>query len=69
MGNLSVGAENLSEEERQALFEERMQWALDACKEKVEGDSCGFEGPNGEISGVCTIRETTLMCVPEGPPR
>ncbi len=69
MENFTVGPGNLSEEERQALFEERMQEAVEACQEKAEGDSCIFEGPNGEISGVCAIRETNLSCMPERPQR
>ena len=53
---------NISEEERQQLFEERQQQAIDSCQDKNEGDACIFESPRGETQGVCKNIDNNLVC-------
>lgn len=44
--------------------------ALSACEGKSEGESCNFEAPMGEITGVCRrVPEGQTACVPGGGPR
>jgi hypothetical protein len=42
--------------------------AIDACRGKSDGDTCGFTSPRGdEISGVCqTPLQNLLACIPAG---
>lgn len=41
------------------------QQAIAACENKMQGDSCQFNGPSGTINGVCeTPPGSTLACVP-----
>ena len=41
--------------------------AIEACKDRSEGDACRFETPRGELEGTCRTppRGDTLACVPE----
>lgn len=60
---------NLTEEERQKLFEERQQKAIESCRDKNEGDKCLFENPQGEIEGKCKTIDNKLVCTPDRPMR
>ncbi len=60
---------NMTEEERQQMFGEMQQKAIESCKDKNEGDSCQLESPRGEISGVCNLREENLVCTSDIPMR
>ena len=50
-------------------FEEMQQQAVDACKDKDEGDSCQSQSPMGEMEGKCTLRDEQLICIGEMPDR
>ena len=60
---------NISEEERQQMFEERLQKAIEACQGKNEGDSCQFEEHIGDLSGICKIMDENLVCITDRPMR
>ena len=53
---------NLTEEQRQQMFEERQQISIEACKDKSEGESCMLESPRAEMEGVCEMGEENLVC-------
>ena len=53
---------NLTGEQREQMFEERQQIAIEACQDKTEGDSCILQNPGGEIEGICKIVEDNLLC-------
>ena len=59
--------EGFSEEQRQQMFEEMQQKAVDACFGKVEGDSCTIEGGRGEMQGTCSVENANLLCRFERP--
>jgi len=60
---------NLSEEERQKLFEERQQKAIEACQGKNQGDVCKIQTPRGELNTTCKTEEGNLMCISNYPMR
>ncbi len=67
-GQFGRGA-NITEEQRQQMFEERQQKAIEACQEKNEGDGCILESPRGDIEGNCKILDENLICETERPMR
>ena len=58
---------NLSEEERQQMFEERQQEMVEACTGKSEGDSCVIESPRGSTEGKCNLVDDNLACAFDRP--
>lgn len=60
---------NLTEEERQQMFEEMQQIATEACQDRNEGDDCVFETPRGEMNGICKILDKNLVCTTNMPAR
>ena len=54
---------NLTEEEMQQMFGERMQQMSEICEGLNEGDSCQFETPRGTMEGKCKLREDNLVCI------
>lgn len=66
---MSDRAMNISEEERQQMFEERQKQGIEACQGKNEDDSCQFEGPMGGIEGTCKIMDENLVCTTDRPMR
>jgi|GEM_PF-7084008 len=58
-GNFS----NMTDEQRQALQQQRLQQALDACSGKVAGAACELTSPRGIISGTCFANpQGSLAC-------
>lgn len=55
---------NISDEERQQMMEARMQTAITACHDKVEGDACTMTavGPRGNATGTCKTQNGNLTC-------
>lgn len=47
----------------QRMFEERMQAAVAACRDKAEGTACTMQGPRGEATGTCRAQDGKLMCI------
>lgn len=45
------------------------QKAIDACKDKQEGDSCEFEKRRGTVTGVCKTRNEKLICKSKSRPK
>jgi hypothetical protein len=66
---MSNRAINITEEQRQQLFEERQRQAIEVCQGKNEGDSCIYESPRGEIQGACKIMNNSLACTTNRPMR
>lgn len=62
-------ANNLTEEERQKLFEERQQQMIEACEGKNDGDACQFQVRMGESDGICKIMDENLVCTTDRPMR
>jgi Flp pilus assembly protein TadG len=58
---------NMTDAERQQMFESMMQAASAACQNKTEGDSCTMQNQRGEMSGTCKTQEDKLMCMGAGP--
>ena len=58
---------NLTEEERQQMFEERQQQAINSCQGKNEGDSCTFNGPTEDVDGICKTMDENLVCAIDRP--
>lgn len=59
--------QDMTEEERQQMFEERQQKMIDACEGKDEGDVCTIESPRGETEGTCEIIDNNLICTMDMP--
>jgi hypothetical protein len=53
---------NMTEAERQALMEERLQQGKEACAGKAEGDTCTTPSPRGDQEGTCTLQDANLIC-------
>ena len=53
---------NMSDEERQAMMEERQQNMIEACSGKNEGDKCQIQSPRGEMGGVCKTIDDDIIC-------
>ena len=51
-----------STEEGQKMFEQRQQKLIEACKDKIEGDTCILEGQIEEIEGKCEVENDNLLC-------
>ena len=60
---------NISDEERQKMFEEMQQNMIKACEGKNENDVCQFEGRIGMIEGICKLRDNNLICTSENQTR
>jgi len=56
------GANNLTQEQRQQMIEQRMQSMIAACKEKTEGGACTIQNPRGSKTGTCKTQNETLVC-------
>ncbi len=61
----SDGSRGQVDEDMQQQFEEMQKQAIDACKDKAEGDICIIESPRGNQNGTCTNEEGVLLCVGE----
>jgi hypothetical protein len=54
---------NMTEEERQAMLEERMRAAAEACAGKGEGDACSMQGfGGGSMDGTCATSDAGISC-------
>jgi len=60
---------NLTEEERQNMINQRQLLAVESCQGKNEGDNCHITDPGRNVSGVCSYRNSTLVCAPNRPMR
>ncbi len=60
---------DINEEQRQNMLEEREQIAQQACDEKTKGDLCIIENPMGEMQGTCSIINNDLTCLGKRPQR
>jgi len=54
---------NISDAQRQAMFQQRQQAAIDACNGKNVGDSCILESPRNNITGTCSTLNETIQCM------
>ena len=54
---------NISEEDRQEMMEERQQLAIEACKDKDDGDACQLQARMGESDGICKFIDEDLVCI------
>ena len=53
---------NMTDAQRQQMFAQMTQQAIDACSGKSEGDTCTMTSQRGDRSGNCTMRNATLQC-------
>lgn len=61
---------NFTDESRQAMFQERQQQMIDACKEKEEGDTCNMPSMRGlDVEGICNFQNESLLCTTNLPTR
>lgn len=61
---------NITNEERQAMMDERQQQMMDACDEKNEGDVCQFPAIMGsEMEGTCKYQDEEMVCMIDRPMR
>lgn len=60
-GNGSFG--NLTQEQRQQLFSQRMRQAAAACAGKAEGGACEIASSRGSRQGTCNAVQGNLTCV------
>ena len=56
---------NMSDAERQKMFEERQKMMIEECNGKSENDSCIIVNRFGNISGKCNITRQNLSCTPK----
>ncbi len=61
-GNRTGRFGNLTAEQRQQMFEQRMRMAAAACQNLSEGDSCLLPAQRGNTSGTCNTYNGTLIC-------
>ena len=54
---------NLSAADRQAMIQQRLQAAIDACTGKNVGDSCILASTRSNITGICKTYNETLECM------
>ena len=53
---------NLTDGERQQLFEQMIRHAAAACEGKTEGAACETQSPRESRNGTCQTRNGTLSC-------
>lgn len=53
---------NLTAEQRQQMFGQRLKEAAAACDGKTAGDSCVMQSPRGNRTSTCENQNGTLMC-------
>jgi predicted small secreted protein len=53
---------NLTDAQRQQLFEQRMQQAIAACNGKADGDACALQSQRENFTGNCRSLNNTLSC-------
>ena len=53
---------NITDEQRQVMFQQRQQAAIDACKGKNIGDSCTLTTQRNSITGICKTLNETVQC-------
>ncbi|VVC02178.1 Uncharacterised protein [uncultured archaeon] len=54
---------NLTDAQRQQLFQQRMQQAVAACEGKTAGESCALQNARGNMTGTCQSQNSTLLCM------
>ncbi|MFH1247447.1 MAG: hypothetical protein V1644_03635 [Candidatus Micrarchaeota archaeon] len=56
------GGQNMTDEQRQQFFNERLQVAMAACQNKTSGDTCIVQSPRGGLNGTCSTQDGILSC-------
>lgn len=57
------GSGNLTDAQRQAFAQQRMQAVTGACQGMKEGDACTLAGRRTNTTGTCQTQNNTLLCV------
>ena len=61
--NRSGANGNITVAQRQAMFQQRQQAAIDACSGKNAGDSCVLGNSRFNMTGTCNTLNDTIQCM------